>query len=130
MTGRKNYLRVLFLFLAIAGCSKITDKSQVVGVYEARHSIGIERLELRLDGTYFYEFRPSSGMAIKYSGVWRLDPYGGEPKVFLDNFSSHFPDAPDSGPIGTLLGVERRWGQMRLYLSYDRDEYYTRKSEG
>lgn len=112
----------------MAGCSKITDKSQVVGLYEARHSNGIERLELRLDGTYIDRFGPSSGMAIEYSGIWRLDAYGGEPKVFLDNFKPHFPDPPNPGPIGTLLGVERRWGQTRLYLSYDRDEYYTRKS--
>lgn len=130
MTMKERYSRLFLLLFAVlvAGCSKITDSSQIVGVYQARHPEAVETIELRADGTYIYHFNRSTGTAAEeYSATWKLEPYGGEPKVFLDNFKPRFPNAPNPGPIGTLLGIEKRWGQIRLYLSYDRDQYYTRK---
>ncbi len=127
MKERYSHLLLLLFAMMVAGCSKITDSSQIVGVYHAGHSDGVETIELRADGTYIYRFNGSTGTAIEeYSATWKLEPYGDEPKVFLDNFKPRFPNAPNLGPIGTLLGVEKKWKQIRLYLSYDRDQYYTR----
>src|SRR5277367_773815 len=126
MTMRGRYSHLLLLLFAVmgAGCSKITDSSQILGVYQARQSDGVETIELRVDGTYIHRFNRSTGTATdEYSATWKLEPYGGEPKVFLDNFKPSFPNAPNPGPIGTLLGIEKKWGQIRLYLSYDRDQY-------
>jgi hypothetical protein len=130
ITIRERYSQLLFLLFTVmvAGCSKISDGSQLVGVYQARHPDGVETIELRADGTYTYRFNGSTKTATEeYSATWKLEPYGGESKVSLDNFKPRFPNAPNPGPIATLLGVEKKWGQMRLYLSYDRDQYYTRK---
>ena len=106
----------------------VADRSQVIGTYEARHQNGVETLELHSDGTYTHRFKRSNGTETVYSASWKLDPYGGEPKVFVDNFAQHFPGNSQTAPIGTLLGVEKKWGRIRLYLSYDRDEYYTEKA--
>jgi hypothetical protein len=122
---RGAFLLPLTCLAMLLGCSKVNNSSEIVGKYEAHHQNGVETLELRSDGTYTHQFKSSNGNETVYSASWKLDPCGGESKVFLDHFAQHFPGSSQTGPIGTLLGVEKRWGRIRLYLSYDRDQYYT-----
>jgi hypothetical protein len=119
---------LLICFSILSGCSKVTSSSELVGKYEAHHENGVETLELHANGTYTHNFKPLSGKEALYSSTWRLDPYGGEPKVFLDNFVQDFPGSLQTDPVGTLVGVEKRWGRIRLYVSYDRGFYYTKIS--
>ena len=120
-----------FMLLALAclslvfGCSNAISRSELVGKYEAHHENGLEVLELRADGTYTHRFQPVSGNESQYSSNWRLEPYGGEPKVFVDSFASNFPEKSETQPIGTLLGVEKKAGLIRLYVSYGQNLYYT-----
>jgi hypothetical protein len=67
-----------------------------------------------------------NGSEVETSANWKLDPYRGEPKVFLEHFTQHFPGSSQPSPIDTLLGVERKRRRIRLYLSYDRDLFYTK----
>jgi hypothetical protein len=129
LNRRALLLLPLIWLISLLGCSKVIDSSQVVGTYEARHQNGVEVLELDLNGTYRHLFKASNGSETVYSASWKLEPYGGQPKVFVDNFVQHFPSDSPPVPVGTLLGVEKRWGRTRLYLSYDRDEYYTEKKQ-
>jgi hypothetical protein len=120
---------VLICFVAVLGCSKVTDRSQVVGTYEAHHQNGVETLQLRSDRTYTHRFKAVDGTETAYSGKWEFEPYHGEPKVSLNSFSHHFPPNSHKEPIGiTLLGIEKDWGRVRLYLSYDQDQYYSQKA--
>ncbi len=115
---------------SIFGCSNITNASQVHGTYEANHQNGAEMLQLKSDGTYIDTFKASDKAdTTTCTGVWEFEPYGGEPQVVLHNFCPHF-SRDSEAPIGgtTLLGIERNWGSMRLYLNYDRNQYYSRKS--
>lgn len=128
-TGKREVLfPILICFSLLIGCSKVSNSSELVGKYEAHHENGVETLELHADGTYTHNFKPWSGKEAQYSSTWKLDPYGGEPKVFLDNFVQDFPGSSQTGPIGTLVGVEKSWGRIRLYVSYDRGLYYTKTS--
>ena len=45
-------LLLLVCLVVLLGCSKVTDRSEVIGTYEARHDNGVEILQLRPDGTY------------------------------------------------------------------------------
>ena len=126
---RAVLLLPLMCLLFFFGCSKVTDSSQVIGTYEAHHQNGVETLQLRPDGTYINHFKAVNGTEATNSGKWQFEPYYGEPKVSLNDFSQHFPPNSHKDTIGiTLLGIEKKWGRVRLYLSYDRDEYYTDKA--
>jgi hypothetical protein len=120
---------LLICFLGLFGCSKVTDRSQVIGTYEAHHRNGIETLELQPDGTYKHHFSAADGIETTYSNKWEFEPYYGEPQVALHNFSPYFPQNSHTEPVGiTLLGIQHGWGAIRLYLNYDRDEYYSKKA--
>jgi len=121
-------LFVVMFSAFVLGCTKVTNSSELVGKYEAHHRNGVETLELRADGTYVSEFKSSDGKEMRYSSSLKLGPDGWEPKVFFDNFVQHFPGTQES-PIGTLVGIENRGGKIRLYVSYDRDLYYTKTTE-
>lgn len=120
----QGILLALACLVLVLGCSKAIDRSELVGKYEVQHKAGLEALELRSDGTYVHRFSPLRGGETQYSSNWRLEPYGGEPKVFVDNFVSNFPEKSEAGPIGTLLGIEKKAGRIRLYVSYDLNLYY------
>jgi hypothetical protein len=104
----------------------VYNSSTLIGSYEAHHNLGVEKLELRSGGTYTHRFKPSDGGEKVYSSTWKFEPYDGEPKAELDNFVQYFPGSHQDGPIGTFLGIEKKWGRIRLYLSYDRDQFYTK----
>ncbi len=91
-------------------------------MYEAHHRNGTEILELRSDGTYTQYFTASDGMKSTFSNKWRFEPFNGEPKVALQDFTSHFPESQKADVV--LLGADRDGGRMRLYRSYDLDQYY------
>jgi hypothetical protein len=119
---------VLICLVALLGCSKVTDRSQVIGTYEAHHQNGVETLQLRADGTYTHRFKGADGIETVYSSKWEFEPYYGEPKVSLNNFPYHFPPNSQKELAGiTLLGIEKDWGRVRLYLNYDRGQYYSEK---
>jgi hypothetical protein len=104
----------------------MSNSSELVGRYEAHYQNGAETLELRAGGTYTQNFKALNGQETQNTSTWKFDPYGGEPKVFLDNFVQNFPGSSQTAPIGTLVGVEKNWGRIRLYVSYDRGLYYTK----
>jgi hypothetical protein len=112
---------MLMCFVALLGCSKPVDRLEVPGPYKAVHKNGAETLELRPDGTYIHRVRAADGSASTQSNRWRFEPFEGEPKVALDDFTPHFPE---SQKADVLLDVEKDWGRVRLYLSYDLDQYY------
>lgn len=122
----------LFLVCLITiGCSrKVTDRSQVIGRYEAHPTNGIEVLHLKPDGTYIESFKALTGIETTFSGRWEFEPYYGQPKVSLQDFPNRFSENShkDLKSI-TLLGIEYGWdGKLRLYFSYDRDEYLSKKT--
>jgi hypothetical protein len=123
-TGRRVLVLLLGIVGFLSGCSQVATGSKLVGSYSAHHNNGFETLELRSDGTYSHRFKSLDGTEKVYSSTWSFQPYGGETKVELDNFVQYFPRSHQGGPIGTLLGVEKRWGRIRLYLSYDRGQFY------
>ena len=92
---------VLISFVALFGCSKATDRSQVVGTYEAHHQNGAETLQLRSDGTYTHRFKATDGTETGYSGKWEFEGYCGERKASLNNFSYHFPPNSQKEPAGS-----------------------------
>ena len=126
-------LRLALVSLAVVssallfGCSKPVGPSDIPGVYEATLPTGFETLELKPDGEYVQHFKGKQGVESTVGGKWEFEPYGGEPKVAMHNFSSHFPDSSPDKVYILLLGADRSWGRIRLYYSYNLDQYYSRK---
>jgi hypothetical protein len=118
-----KYVVLIVMLVLILACSKRINPSEVAGTYEAHHQNGVETLQLRPDGSYLHEFKSANGTTSDHSGRWKFEPFDGEPKVALYDFSSHFPVSQKRGDI-LLLDVERDWGRVRLYLSYDLGQYY------
>jgi hypothetical protein len=115
---------LVLLSFALSGCSQKVERSEVLGDYQTEHQIGVETIELGADGTYTQHFKQKDGTDTIISDRWEFEPYNGEPKVALHDFRAHFPEDPEKTDV-TLLGIEKTWGRLRLYLSYDRDEYYS-----
>jgi hypothetical protein len=127
MPRRLGSLSVVLAITMICGCSKTVERSDVVGAYVASHAGGSERIELKADGTYIYKFKPFEGHERSNTDKWEFTVLDKEQKVVLYNFYSHFPPASPGGQV-QLLGAEKHWGQFRLYVSYDRDQYYSKTS--
>jgi len=111
----------------LPGCSGNLNRTDVIGTYEARHAAGSERIELRSDNTYGYRFKPVVGSELNSTDKWEFTDYGDGKKVALYNFYSHFPPRFPGAEI-MLLGVHKEWGQIRLYVSYDLNLYYSKIS--
>ena|ERR1700734_3762943 len=125
--GARYFIVFLMLssILALFGCSKKVERSEVPGNYQTDHQNGVETIELMADGTYTQHFKGRDGTDVRSSDTWEFEPYNGEPKIALHNFRSHFLQSSEKTADVTLLGIEKDWGRIRLYLSYDRDEYYS-----
>jgi hypothetical protein len=117
---------MLLYLIGVCGCSKEIDPSRLAGTYEAHHRNGSEIIELRSDGSYTQHFTAPDGMKSTYSNNWRFESFHGEPKIALQGFTSHFPESKNADIV--LLGVEKDWGRIRLYRSYDLDQYYVKSA--
>jgi len=118
------YIWVLFCLMGLCACSKKIDPSKLVGRYEAHSSNGLETIELWPNGTYTQHFTGADGVKSTYSNTWNFEPFEGEPKVALRDFTSHFPESQKADVA--LLSVQRDWGRIRLYRSYALDQYYVK----
>jgi len=131
MSGKTCLTRLRSVFLLVfysmlVGCSARPNREDVVGVYEALDHGNRETLRFNADGTYIQRFESSGAKELISSNKWEFEPYGGEPKVAVFDFSSHFPGRTHkiADSSISLLGVEKSWRGIRLYLSYDSDLYY------
>ena len=120
-----KYVVLIVMFVFTLACSKRINPSEVAGTYEAHHQNGIETLRLRPDGSYVHEFKGMDGTTLNHSSRWKFEPFNGEPKVALYDFTPHFPVSQKRGDI-LLIDVEKDWGRIRLYLSYDLGQYYVK----
>ena len=112
--------------IGLCACSTEIDPSKLTGSYEAHTSAGVETVQLNSNGTYTQYFTTATGTKSTYSGTWKFEPFGGEPKIALRDFASHFTHSPRADVV--LLSVQKDWGRVRLYRSYDLDQYYVKAS--
>jgi hypothetical protein len=117
------YAMLLYL-IGVCACSREIDPSKLPGMYEAHPDNGLEIIELRPNGTYTQYFTAANAVKATTSNSWKFEPFNGEPKIALQGFTSHFPGSPKADVV--LLGVQRNWGRIRLYRSYDLDQYYVK----
>jgi len=81
---------------------------------------------LNADGTYIQRFESAGAKEVTSTNKWEFVPDGREPQVALYAFSSHFTLPEHKRADITLLGVEKSWRGIRLYVSYDLDLYYNK----
>lgn len=122
--SRVILIAISVCIVALGACSNEVKPSQISGRYEAHHDNGFETLDLHPDGTYTHEFMARDGTKSTSSDRWKFEPFEGEPKVALYDFTPRFPHS-QSGDV--LLGVEKARGRIRLYRSYDLDQYYAKE---
>lgn len=113
MTPRMEFLSFAFLSSTLLfGCSKPVGPSDIPGVYEAMLPTGSETLDLKPDGEYTQRFKGKQGVELTATGKWDFEPYGGEPKVAIHDFSSHFPNSSPNKMDVFLLGADRSRGRI------------------
>jgi hypothetical protein len=77
---------VLILGALLIGCSHSYNKSQLAGDYVLNVGPGIDRLELKSDGTYLHSFQREDGAKATVNGTWELASLDGDPTVTLHDF--------------------------------------------
>lgn len=98
-------------------------RAQVIGLYQTKSDAGLERLELKADGTYAQDFPSQS---FHHVGQWRIE------KLFLDgseivllNAVLSQSDATHSPSLGELtLYTHKRFGKVILARNEVADWYY------
>lgn len=120
---------LLFLTFFGSGCStkkSSLSRDRVVGTYTARFEGKTEILSLKPDGTYQLQRNSGKGDEVVTSNEWSLVPYGDETRIALNGFPNPLNKGDQRGTSVTLLGVEEKQTELRLYLSYNRDWYYAK----
>jgi len=124
-SSRAILISISVCIIGLGACCNEVNPSQISGRYATRHQNGFETLDLHPDGTYMHEFTATNGTKSTSSVRWKWEPFEGEPKVALYDFTPRFPRSQSGGVV--LLGVEKAWGRIRLYRSYDLDQYYAKE---
>jgi hypothetical protein len=129
MSSKLNVASLALVCLAfLSGCSRSVAPSDIPGVYEATLPSGSEILKLKPSGVYTQQMKGEHGIELAATGQWEFEPYQGEPKIAIHNFSAHFPGSSPQKVDIFLLGAEKSWGRVRLYVNYDLGQYYSKTS--
>jgi len=128
--------------LVLVGCSRKVGPSDVLGTYVANRDKGVDVLEVKKDGTYFYTCK--LGKAPDFANTahwtnsspdvsdftsenhWSLHYEDGEPRVTFDNF--RFCARDYRRPAGFWdVSVQSSWtGAMRLPIDRDVNSYFVK----
>jgi len=120
-------LLLVAIISCIGGCSGQIGAGELAGSYKLTQANGFEILDLRENGNYVCEVHTSKGMKKTYSSTWKFEPFDGEPKVFVEDFPQGSVNADQRPLVGTLLGIRKSWGRIRLYVSYDENLYFSKQ---
>ncbi len=132
---RDRIRRALVLFCALSGvvgCSEEpgrirADASQLIGSYQIALVNGVERLELKSNGTYIQELTWKS-RPTQHTGKWHIQNhmFDGSDVVLTDALLSE-DDAKDPLRYGELiLNVHDRSGNIALARNEVEDRYFER----
>lgn len=136
---------VLFAAVVLVGCSRKIASSNVVGTYVANLNEGVEILEVKSNGTYFYtcklgkspDFANTPHWSSSSSDVsdftnenhWNLHYDGGEPRLTFDNFRFCARDYRRSSGFWDV-SVQHSWtGTIRLPIDRDVNFYFVKKAQ-
>jgi hypothetical protein len=120
---------LLLLVFFASGCSTkkaALNRDRIVGTYTATFEGSTEILNLKPDGTYQLQRNSGKESQVVTSNEWNLVPYGDETKIALNGFPNPLNKGDQGHTSITLLGVEEKRTELRLYLSYDREWYYAK----
>ena len=128
--------------LVLVGCSRKVGPSDVLGTYVANRDKGVDVLEVKKDGTYFYTCK--LGKAPDFANTahwtnsspdvsdftsenhWSLHYEDGEPRVTFDNFRFCARDYRRLAGFWDV-SVQSSWtGAMRLPIDRDVNSYFVK----
>jgi hypothetical protein len=124
-------LWLLVLPLLAVSCTDRIERHEVVGFYVANHSIGIDSLVIRDDGTYVHHYVSPDGHEFFDTNSWTLDSASGE--ITFRDFDQHFalweksPRVITPGPGFWITFVMRRGGHTCLRLFDDLNWYFEKR---
>jgi hypothetical protein len=125
-------LAVIFLgFVIQIGCIEEpgrvrAKREQLIGAYETKMDGGIERLELKSDGTYIQEFS-SSLKSFRNEGKWTCENYLFYTEVLLNGAVQYGDPITGERTVGIQnCIVHNRSGKLALALNEVADFYYER----
>ena len=83
-----RYIAAIALTATLIGAafSPKIERSAVIGRYVANHGKGLDVIDLRVDGTYAYIFRPVRGGEIRNAGRWTFYRQGNTSRVTFRDF--------------------------------------------
>jgi len=119
------------LLLISSGCSNDpgqvhAKKHEIPGIYEAKFQEGIERLELKRDGTYLQAFI-RDGKPTQHLGSWKMEDHflGGTDIILVGAVVSEDDPIGSAQRIGDrTLNVHRRSGKLALAVNEVADWYF------
>jgi len=117
---------VLALF-GIIGCSNQIDRSLLVGKYIANHGKGVDTLELKSDGTYFYYYRSVDGKELTNTNQWKFDYQDKEPRITFEKFIFGLPGYGVNVPGFWDVKIESSGKTIRFCIDPDLNYYFEKQ---
>ena len=119
---------VLVTLVTCLGCSRMIDRSFVIGRYEANHRKAIDNLQLNSDGTYVHYFKTHESKEFKASDKWEFEYTNGKPTITFSKFSFGLSGYGTAQPGFWIVQVERSLtGDIRLCIDPDLGYYYVKQ---
>jgi len=128
--------------LVLVGCSRKVGPSDVLGTYVANRDKGVDVLEVKKDGTYFYtcklgkapDFANTAHWTNSSSDVsdftnenhWSLHYEDGEPRVTFDNFRFCARDYRRAAGFWDVSVQSSSTGAIRLPIDRDVNFYFVK----
>jgi hypothetical protein len=125
-------LIILGYIIALLGCSEEpgrvrAGREQLIGTYEIKLDLDIERLELKSDGSYVQEF-PSAQKTNRNIGAWTCENhfFEGTTVILANAVVFERENFDDSSRGGINLNVHMHSGKPALARNETADWYYER----
>lgn len=116
-----TFILAFMLVWFLCGCSSSITSSDLVGYYQAKHSLGVENIDLLTNGSYNQVISVNNGKTWKTTGKWTF-AVGSTDELYLKDALSVDLDGkgvPGATKTDWVMHVRRSRGVLTLNFDDD-----------